>query len=90
MAVILQSAYKGHVSRNEAATYLCWRAKEDRIHHYNEMATNIQRIWRGYLSRKLELDYYKRKNYIAEIKTRVGKFSLKSCFSSLILGFCIY
>lgn len=46
------------------------RVKQMRLQFYHEKAILIQKIWRGYYSRKYVFNYYKRKAYLQAIEQK--------------------
>jgi len=63
-ATVLQRHFRGHVDRavyrQMVKEHLAWMREK----YYNEKATLIQKVWRGYYTRKYVFNYYSRKKYL--------------------------
>ncbi|KAI9202876.1 uncharacterized protein BJ171DRAFT_426063 [Polychytrium aggregatum] len=71
VALQIQRIYRGYIGRNSFEKKALEKNHAKRMKMYNAMATNIQKIWRGYYSRKFKFDYYRRKEYIKHITKKV-------------------
>ncbi|KAI9189045.1 hypothetical protein H9P43_000472 [Blastocladiella emersonii ATCC 22665] len=61
---IIQSVYRSYRSRKLTLRAMQEHARmQDRM-YYDHMATRIQKVWRGYWSRQIHLDFAKRKAYL--------------------------
>ncbi len=69
----MQRLFRGYRGRKRAAA--AKRAVEDRENkaYFDYMATKIQKVWRGYSSRKNIQDFYKRKRYIQAVNEKSAK-----------------
>ncbi|KAL2913652.1 hypothetical protein HK105_206812 [Polyrhizophydium stewartii] len=63
----IQRVFRGYRGRKRAAKIAIQLGHERRMRFYNSMATKIQKVWRGWLSRKHRFDFYARKRYIAQM-----------------------
>ncbi|KAI8928264.1 hypothetical protein BC831DRAFT_449110 [Entophlyctis helioformis] len=70
LALRLQKTIRGYRGRLKAAEIAIDLSRKRRFRFYNGMATKIQRVWRGYISRKHKFDFYARKRYIAQVSAK--------------------
>ncbi|KAI9336188.1 hypothetical protein DFJ73DRAFT_850624 [Zopfochytrium polystomum] len=71
-AVKIQRAYRDYERRQATAKRAQREIEEAKRALHNTMATQIQRTWRGYISRKKIFDFRARKQYIDEITKRMA------------------
>lgn len=69
-ACTIQRIYRGYVGR-----IVCERKRQDKIHaiereYYDSCAVKIQKLFKGYLSRRDKEDFYKRKKWIAHVREK--------------------
>ncbi|KAI5076770.1 hypothetical protein GOP47_0008835 [Adiantum capillus-veneris] len=64
-ALDIQRVYRGHVGRSRFLVKQVEAAKQSRILFFNKKATLIQKIYRGFYSRKYVHSFYDRKLFIA-------------------------
>ncbi|CAG9466408.1 unnamed protein product [Pedinophyceae sp. YPF-701] len=70
---LIQRWYRGHMGRKRARALLRERQQRERREYFALCASTIQRWWRGYWSRKKVVDFYKRKEYLTEVKIKGRK-----------------
>lgn len=63
-AIIIQASFRGHLGRIEYRRRLEKCLDDMRIEYYKEMATRIQRNWRGYYVRRYVFNYRAYKEYL--------------------------
>jgi hypothetical protein len=73
-ACTLQSVFRSFLSRRRLRGRLDARVARDRHALYADAATRIQRVWRGFFSRKVRHDFYARREYIREIERNAEVF----------------
>lgn len=69
-AVRIQAVFRGYEARRAAAVLRRRRAAARQKAYYDGAAAVIQRHWRGFLDRRDREDYYRRKQYIADVTAR--------------------
>jgi hypothetical protein len=67
----IQRVYRGYAGRKQFTKLLIKLNKDIRMDYYNSQATLIQKVWRGYHSRRTIFDYYGRKKYLVEVGQKV-------------------
>jgi hypothetical protein len=68
MASLIQKRWR---KMRAGSLLLCLRvekAREQRVAYFNKMATEIQRVWRGYDFRRHIFDYWKQKHYLEGVR----------------------
>ncbi|KAJ3290732.1 spermatogenesis-associated protein 17 [Rhizoclosmatium sp. JEL0117] len=76
-ALKIQRVFRGYKGRERA------KAERARINHeallafWNKMTVKIQKIWKGYWSRKAKFDYYARKKYLADVVVKMEELRIK-------------
>jgi len=63
-AVNIQRVFRGYITRLDYEKKLKEKERKERMAYFDRNATLIQKIWRGYISRKKVHSYYRRKAYI--------------------------
>jgi len=63
----IQRIYRGYIARVDYEYMLRAKEKRERMAYFDRNATIIQKIWRGYYSRKHVHSYYRRKAYITGV-----------------------
>ncbi|XP_028402897.1 spermatogenesis-associated protein 17-like [Dendronephthya gigantea] len=69
-ATVIQRHYRGHLDRIWHQKIVQNAVVQMRERYYNSMATKIQKLWRGYHTRKYVHNYYSRKRYLEGLKTK--------------------
>jgi hypothetical protein len=64
MAVVIQKRWRKTRANSLLQCLRVEKAREQRIAYFNKMATEIQRVWRGYDFRRHVFDYWKQKRYL--------------------------
>ncbi|KAK5666657.1 hypothetical protein QVD99_006720 [Batrachochytrium dendrobatidis] len=71
LALRIQRVFRGHLGRVKAAKIAVELSRQRRIKFYSDMVTKIQKVWRGWSSRKKQFDFYARKRYIIQITQKM-------------------
>jgi myosin heavy subunit len=69
-AILIQKMYRKHQARILVQCMRVEKARADRIAYFNLMATKIQKVWRGFDSRRHVFDYHKQQAYLQEVSRR--------------------
>lgn len=69
-AIRIQSTFRGYRQRRLYALLLEQTVQERIERHFNWHATNIQRWWRGYWSRRQHFDYYKQRKWLRRLQEK--------------------
>eukprot|EP01116_Phalansterium_solitarium_P011032 TRINITY_DN26642_c0_g1_i1.p1 TRINITY_DN26642_c0_g1~~TRINITY_DN26642_c0_g1_i1.p1 ORF type:complete len:265 (+),score=49.71 TRINITY_DN26642_c0_g1_i1:80-874(+) len=72
-ATAIQRAFRGYRGRLEFDEALRAKFRREREEYFFNAASLVQKMWRGYISRKNVLNYYKRKAYLAEVQGKSDK-----------------
>ena len=67
-AIIIQRNFRMHQAQVLVQCLRVEKARNERILYFNQQAQKIQRVWRGYDSRRHIFDYYKQKQYLQQVK----------------------
>lgn len=67
-AILIQKTFRGYLGRRRALIRKSEIQYETTLKLYHSYSTKIQKIWRGFKSRRDGLDFYQRKQYIENIK----------------------
>jgi myosin heavy subunit len=70
MAVLIQKMFRKHQSRVLVRCLQVEKARADRVAYFNAMATKIQKVWRGFDTRRHVFDYHKQQAYLREVAER--------------------
>lgn len=69
-AAIIQKEFRAFVTRKRYRILVSDRLKKLMQQHYDQEATKIQSIWRGFATRKFISDYYSQKTFLAGLKIK--------------------
>ncbi|XP_071568692.1 spermatogenesis-associated protein 17 [Temnothorax nylanderi] len=69
-ATVLQRHWRGYHARMFINQYLAERVRQMWQHHYNNMATRIQAVWRGYWSRKTQINFLQLQQWLRNVYTK--------------------
>ena len=67
MATKIQNVFRRFLAKREVNCLRVEQARAKRIKFFNDSATKIQRMWRGYEARRHTFDYYKQQDYLLSI-----------------------
>lgn len=68
--VSMQRTYRGYMSRRRFLDIVCHARLSHQRAVYDHFATSIQRVFRGFYSRKWRSDYYSQKRYLQMVEAR--------------------
>lgn len=68
MATIIQRTFRKHQAQVLVQCLRVEKAREERIAFFNREAMKIQRLWRGFDSRRHIFDYHKQQEYLQKVK----------------------
>ncbi|XP_025987577.2 spermatogenesis-associated protein 17 [Solenopsis invicta] len=69
-ATILQRHWRGYQARMFVNQYLVERVHQMWQQYYNDMATRIQAVWRGYWSRKTRINFLQLQRWLRNVYTK--------------------
>ncbi|XP_077269436.1 spermatogenesis-associated protein 17 [Temnothorax americanus] len=69
-ATVLQRHWRGYHAKMFINQYLAERVRQMWQHHYNNMATRIQAVWRGYWSRKTQINFLQLQQWLRNVYTK--------------------
>lgn len=75
MAILIQKSYRGYAGRKVYFILLQDTVQQRFDAFYAQQATHIQRVFRGFWSRKTTFDYYKMKKWIGLVKLKNDELS---------------
>lgn len=75
-AIMIQKTWRGFLGKRRIKVIRSHQNYEKWMKHYHFYATQIQKIWRGYDSRKTKLDFYERKKYLESLRKQ-GETTMK-------------
>lgn len=67
MAIIIQKMVRKHQAKVLVQCLRVEKARFERIAYFNLMATKIQKVWRGYDSRRHIFDFSKQQKYLSDV-----------------------
>lgn len=67
MANKIQNVFRMHQAKMLVRCLRVEKARAERIAYFNAMAMKIQRVWRGFDSRRHIFDFYKQRQYLAQV-----------------------
>ncbi|KAI8893699.1 hypothetical protein BC833DRAFT_607514 [Globomyces pollinis-pini] len=65
--ITIQRYFRGFLGRQKFRNSLIEKLRQERMSFFDYNACLIQKFWRGYYSRKVIFDFYRRREYIASI-----------------------
>lgn len=68
MANKIQNIFRMHQAKILVRCLRVEKARAERVAYFNAMAKKIQRVWRGYDSRRHIFDFYKQRQYLAQVE----------------------
>ncbi|KAG5457217.1 MAG: hypothetical protein BJ554DRAFT_2825 [Olpidium bornovanus] len=71
--ITIQKHWRAYSAKKKAEQLVQKRSLARRMMVYNDMANRIQKIWRGYYSRKTRFDYHKRKASIERMRAKANE-----------------
>lgn len=77
----MQRHWRGYRARMFINQYLAERVYQMLQHHYNNMATRIQAVWRGYWSRKTRMNFLQLQRWLRNVYTKNNETleNMKKC-----------
>ena len=67
MATLIQTAFRKHQARMLVRCLRVEKARAERTAYFNLMAQKIQKVWRGFNSRRHIFDFFKQRQYLAQV-----------------------
>ena len=72
-ALLVQRCYRGYVGREKARAARAEADRRLRERYFSTAATEVQRHWRGYWSRKMRLDFAQRRQFLQAVQKQNRK-----------------
>jgi len=74
----IQRIWKGFNARKRVKQMIIALEQKDRQTYYDSCAINIQKRWRGYLSRKVNADFYQRARFIHQVSVQSQEHNMNA------------
>ncbi|KAI8607015.1 hypothetical protein BC830DRAFT_1175786, partial [Chytriomyces sp. MP71] len=76
-ALLIQRVYRGFKGRLRAMREKARIAHEKKVAEWTRAVVTIQKVWKGYWSRKVKFDYYGRKRYLTDLVAKMKQTRLE-------------
>ena len=76
-SIQVQRVFRGFMGRNKSAAALAETKRAARMGFFHYQATQVQKLFRGYYSRRYYHDFFARKNYIQEVVIKSEKLKVE-------------
>ena len=76
-SIQVQRVFRGHLGRTKSARALAGAKRDARMGFFHYQASQVQKFFRGYYSRRYYHDFFARKNYIQEVIVKSNKLKVE-------------